>query len=744
MRLRNAPSPDHACPAHPGAGHSAHALPPGGPGLARGQRQLPRVWFRSFLAALLIGGGWAGETDHPGPADPPPPAIVRVKGLGLLDNRINVRTIKRIWPEKKLPPTLPASFAEDAALLLRNKLVEQGFLKARIQVELIRADGVATNSVCGEGADFFLPSDLQAREITLRAERGVRYFFKELKFEGLTGMSPARARGFFHPTDSLIPLRSERPYSPTQFARSRRNLELEFAQQGYRDASTTVTRQDIDDITGQVRITLKVDPGPMFRVHRLSTEVRDAKDGPLVSESSRDVDAPWSLLWNQETAEELRQFQFGEGYADATVELSPIHRQPDEQEVRVDLKATVIRGPRTRLGEIEFTGQRKTREWMLRSKAQLTGPWLNRIEADEARNKLSRLGVFKSVYVDYPEETNTVEEVRNVRYTLEEGRRIDVRLLMGYASYDMLFGGAEFDHYNLWGIGHNARLYGVQSFKSTLGRYTYSVPEFLAPDLTAFADADFLRRQELTFDRREIKLGAGLRKSFPSTGQQVGLRYSYQFLRSDKQTGGAGVEDTRVAAVVADWSIERRNNPLLPRRGFRAGFSAEYATPELGGEASYQRFEGSFSYHLPVARATYLHFGFWHGISADLVQDRGPLPFNKRFFPGGETSIRGYEQGGASPLDATGRQLGAESAMIGNFEFEQALTRRWSVVGFVDTAGITPTIDDYPFDDVLVSVGAGLRWNTPVGPLRVEYGHNLNPRPFDPNGTWHFSLGYPF
>ena len=120
------------------------------------------------------------------------------------------------------------------------------------------------------------------------------------------------------------------------------------------------------------------------------------------------------------------------------------------------------------------------------------------------------------------------------------------------------------------------------------------------------------------------------------------------------------------------------------------------------------------------------------------------LPFNKRFFPGGENSVRGYQRGGASPLDAAGDQLGAESALQWNLELEQRLTRSISIVGFVDGVGITPVIESYPFDEVLWSVGGGIRWNTLIGPVRLEYGHNLNPRAPDPEGTLHFSIGFPF
>jgi outer membrane translocation and assembly module TamA len=57
---------------------------------------------------------------------------------------------------------------------------------------------------------------------------------------------------------------------------------------------------------------------------------------------------------------------------------------------------------------------------------------------------------------------------------------------------------------------------------------------------------------------------------------------------------------------------------------------------------------------------------------------------------------------------------------------------------------VTPVIDNFPFDEVLWSAGLGLRWNTLIGPVRLEYGHNLTPREQDPSGTLHFSIGYPF
>jgi outer membrane translocation and assembly module TamA len=82
--------------------------------------------------------------------------------------------------------------------------------------------------------------------------------------------------------------------------------------------------------------------------------------------------------------------------------------------------------------------------------------------------------------------------------------------------------------------------------------------------------------------------------------------------------------------------------------------------------------------------------------------------------------------------------------MLVNAELEQALTPKWSVVLFGDALGMAARLADYPFDEKLYSIGFGVRYHTLIGPLRMEYGRNLNPRSVDPRGTLSFSLGFPF
>ena len=172
--------------------------------------------------------------------------------------------------------------------------------------------------------------------------------------------------------------------------------------------------------------------------------------------------------------------------------------------------------------------------------------------------------------------------------------------------------------------------------------------------------------------------------------------------------------------------------------------TVETATDYLGGDANYERIEISPSWHHPIGGGRYLSLGLSQGVDVSFGGSANNLPFNKRFFPGGDNSIRGYREGQASPKNSSGQIIGAETYSLGSVELEQALTPRWSIVLFSDSLGFARRIDHYPFDTGLFSAGVGFRLRSLIGPIRLEYGHNLNPRSGDPSGTLQFSLGYPF
>jgi outer membrane translocation and assembly module TamA len=319
-------------------------------------------------------------------------------------------------------------------------------------------------------------------------------------------------------------------------------------------------------------------------------------------------------------------------------------------------------------------------------------------------------------------------------------------LLFGYGSYEMLRGGFELDYNNIFGRAHHARLRATQSFKSSSGDYTYTIPELIRSEIDVFFNASALRREEISFTREELTVNAGLHRYYRPIFSDASLRYSYQVLSATDidVPPTEGRASANVGAFIGDFKHDRRDNPLYPRKGYKVFANLEVASDSLAGDANYQRFEVATSLHQPLGRGHWLHLGVTHGALFPVGDRAENLPFNKRFFPGGENSVRGFQQGEAAPRDADGTVLGAESYVTVNIELEQALTPAWSVVVFLDSIGFARRISDYPFDEELYSAGGGLRWKTLIGPVRLEYGYNLNPRAHDPSGTLHFSLGFPF
>ncbi|MCX6956344.1 MAG: BamA/TamA family outer membrane protein, partial [Verrucomicrobia bacterium] len=223
---------------------------------------------------------------------------------------------------------------------------------------------------------------------------------------------------------------------------------------------------------------------------------------------------------------------------------------------------------------------------------------------------------------------------------------------------------------------------------------------------------------------------------------------TFQSLKNrDNQLATRSVDDTQVTVASLNTGLtrDRRDNPLRPRHGYRWFGQIEAASRGLGGQAEYQRFEFGGSYHTAWGSGRWVHAAVSHGVITTWGTDDRLLPVNKRFFPGGDSSIRGYREGEASPRDAAGRFIGAKSYTLGNLDLEQALSGKWSAVVFGDVLATATELRNYPLaGEQLYSAGLGVRDQTLIGPVRVEYGRNLKPRAGDPGGTWQISVGAPF
>ncbi len=672
-----------------------------------------------------------------------PGAELKVDGLGWLDNRRAEQKLKIMFGGDDAPAD--AGVLEDAALVLISALNGQGYLESSLTVDAVLADGGVASYPLNNRLEPPLPRPLAASSATLRFDRGRRYTLEEITFTGLFAMKADDARAFFVGESALIPLASERIYAPGRLQRSAGNLEEALRQLGYAEATVTPGEPRIDRATGEVRVAITVKEGRRWLVHAVEFKVAAGAAPPDEAIAGR-TGRPWNTLWRQDAMTAIRRWYYGQGHPDVRVKLTPRPMPAADGTNAVSVLAEITPGPVIRLGEVRFAGNNHTREQTLRRLVRSDrGDLLDPVRMNNSQARISRLGVFRTVDLRYEP---AGEGVRDAVFDLVEGRRQEVNLFGGYGSYEQLRGGVEWRHYNLFDRAHTDSLKLVQSMKSSSGDYTYTVPSLFGTRTSGSARLFGLRREELSFTHEEYGANVTLLWPLRRLGYVATTGYTFRHLRNaDSQLGTQATDQNQADIASFELSLlrDRRDNPLRPRKGYRLSLQAETASRTLGGEVDYQQFVFSSSYHTPWGKGRWVHAGFSHGVVTTLgAPAANTLPVSVLFYPGGENSIRGFQKGEAAPRDATGRFIGAKSYLQFNLELEQTLGGKWSAVLFGDALGTSATLRRYPSTGTLYSVGLGVRYQTIIGPLRLEYGHNLNPRPLDPDGTLLFSIGYPF
>ena len=707
------------------------------------RRSRRRIVLLSGLAliAAVAGRGAADASSPPSPAAEP--ATLKVSGVGLWRDRKLGHTLILLLGAQR-GATFDANAIEDAAVMLVSALGAEGYQKPGVEIEVTLADGAVQRQAFDASLETALPRPLEARTVVFRVKPGARWHIDTVEITGLAVLPAKTARAFFRTESMLFVLAEANAYSPSHVASAAAALLGELRQRGYADAVVRTELEKFDEKSGAVALRVAVTEGARWQVAAVHFEGAEAATVPRPT-ATEWIGRAWSAALREKLQEAIRRPYDEKGYPDVVVRIvpepGPVQSGLKPVTVRVQIRA----GAQVRIGQVRFEGNAITRGSVLRRNVPVQpGEPLNPLALADARYRISRLGVFDTVDLRYEPADGVV---RDPVFALKESQRYEANLLFGYGSYEQVRGGVEFRQANLFGLADQSRILLVQSMKSTSGDYTYSVPELFGGSVDGAARLFALQRKEVAFLRQEYGVSFTLKRPVAWLRAEGAAGYTLQRLgnrNNELATQATDKEQLNVASLDFGLTGDRRDNPLRPRRGYRWFAQVELAARSLGGAADYQRLELGAAYHTPWGEGRWVHVGVTHGVITTLGTTDGTLPVNKRFFSGGDNSIRGYQSGEASPRGIDGLFVGAKSYVLLNLELEQALTPNWSAVAFVDALGSAAQLRDYPFAERLYTAGLGVRYQTLIGPIRVEYGHNLNPRPGDPQGTWQLSIGYPF
>ncbi|MGJ8640868.1 MAG: BamA/OMP85 family outer membrane protein [Opitutaceae bacterium] len=669
---------------------------------------------------------------------------LEIEGLGFFKNRTyegRLAFLQGVAADE--PAVLDAAFLEDSAFLLLQQLKRNGYLKPRIEAAF--EIGADLESVTWESKYAIqLDADFLADRATFNLEPGILYHYDSIEVTGVSVLDEQTVDRYFIPYGALVITKSSRVFTESNFERRISRLLSTLRGMGYREAKLVLKDAVLDDKTGAVNATISIELGYLHRVGQVTVEWIDAS-GAVERTETESHDALLTTEWEQSKRQALRNAAYREGYADAEVLRTAGETTIGEDGISTtDIAYKVMLNSKVGFAGVRFLGDDRTKHTVLERRVDLlVGEPLDPMSASESRRELMGLGIYREIKMSFePEEGSE----RKIIFDLQPAPWQELDLLAGWGSYELARIGFNWDHQNPFGRAHKYEISGKQSLRSTQLDTTYSIPQLLGTPLTAYASAEYSFREEISFDRSKESITTGVSMTLAESDIMLSLEYGYAREDADRARGSDfESEDTaKVGSLTGKLSLDRRDNFLAPTTGYTLYSELSIANELLGGTVAFQKIELGASYHTALLDSTLLHLGFQTGAIFSQSDARSDIPFTERFFNGGENSVRGYLEGEASPLDRRGQQIGAESYALLNIELEQRLLQDLSLVSFFDM--VINSRDGFFADgtESLSSAGLGLRYQTVVGPIRLEYGHNLNPRPEDRNGALHFSIGFPF
>jgi outer membrane protein insertion porin family len=582
--------------------------------------------------------------------------------------------------------------------------------------------------------------------VTFRVLEGRKMTIDKIVIEGAQGLKPDKIKG--------IMLTQEREFFVLRGTVQRQKLDQDtervvtfYNDNGYIQARVEQVDTQVDRATARVTIRIVVVEGPQFKVGGI--DITGNKVLP-VEELRRRVllkpDDVYSRTKLQETVKGI-----GDVYGTigrASVDIVP-QVALDVPNRKVNITLEVSEGPEVFVERINIAGNTRSQEKILRREIPMAeGDLFTTQKLARAKQKLINLNYFEKV------ETKTVPGASKDKIVIN----IDVTekptgvfsIGGGYSSQDGALGTVDLSQNNFLGKGYQVKITlrgGTATQQGTIG---FTDPWFL--DRPLAAGFDIFNNRRVYQDYTINSLGGDIRFGAPIG--DYGRWNSLYRLSQDKISGVADNASTELQQAAgttvtsmlgASIARDTRDSLQDPSRGNYSLFGADFAG--IGtGDNRFFRMTASTTQHQPL--------WFEHMLSGrislgyQLGWYKNPVPLFERYFLGGANSIRSFKSRQISPVDSSGTAIGGNFQVLGNLEYTVPLPFGIRAAVFFDTGNVYGPDQSVhtPIDltNLKYAVGPGLRWNSPFGPIRVDYGVNPNPTGKEKFGNIQFSMGSAF
>jgi outer membrane protein insertion porin family len=426
------------------------------------------------------------------------------------------------------------------------------------------------------------------------------------------------------------------------------------------------------------------------------------------------------------------------GYAIATINPDLI---PDENKKLVDVLLKIDEGNKYKIGKIEISGNVKTRDKVIRREVRLDeGDIFNSKLLKRSYERINNLNFFETV--DIIPKPQPEEKLVDLDIKVKERPTGMLSIGGGYSSVDKLIGMVDLTQGNLFGKGQLLKIRAEIGGRTTYYEINFRDPWFMDKPILFSTSIYKMTRDYIGYSKKATGFGFSFGKDF-SEYVKGEVEYNFEDATIYNVSKDASIvikeqEGTSTTSRITPFLVrDSRDNYLDPSRGSRNSIYLTYAG--IGGTNKFVKSELDSAWFFPLGKTTFMlrgRFGYATGIWG------AELPLYERFYIGGIYTIRGLGWGEAGPRDPnTGDPIGGTTELIFNAEYIFPLVSELRLKGvvFFDTGNSYESFDK--FGSLRYTTGAGIRWISPMGPIRVEWGYNLNRKRDEKASRIEFTFG---
>jgi outer membrane protein insertion porin family len=579
--------------------------------------------------------------------------------------------------------------------------------------------------------------------LTFQVEEGPKVVIKQITIEGNKALSVKQIKKVMKTKKRwfLSFIFGTGIYMKEQIKEDIERIKQLYHNNGYLYVSVSEPEIMLTPDRKKLSLSISISEGDQFRIAELKVE------GNTVfpeSEVINAIELSSGQIFNRgqlrEDIDKVLDMYMEKGYAMADINpLVDINNQEKTADITVSIKEDSI----YRIGKINISGNVKTRDKVIRREVRLDeGDIFNRKLIKRSYQRINNLDYFENV--DLRPLPKPEEKVVDLDVEVEEKMTGMLSIGGGYSSVDKFMVMGEVTQANLFGKGLYLKL--RTDFSSSRKNYNLSVinPWFMDRPISASFSIYNEQFEFPDYDKQSTGGSIGFGKEL---SEYVGgnITYSLEEVTITEVLDGASFLVTEQIGTKITSSIspsiwkDTRDNHLDPSSGERHSLRSTIAG--LGGENYFVKGLVDSIWYFPAPLNTTFsirgRLGYATGFNKEI------LPLYERFYVGGINTIRGLGFGEGGPRNSEGEKIGGNFESILNAELIFSILKDIKLKGviFADYGGAFDKDDEFGIDDLRYTVGFGFRWMSPFGPLRLEWGFNMNPKPDESDNKIEFSMG---